>query len=70
MTEYVSPLQRYQRDVDSGILLKDAAQARVITELDDLASRLMASVDRGRGFWARASRWLGRPSQPERGLYI
>ena len=64
MTEYVSPLQRYQRDVDSGILLKDAAQARVIAELDDLAWRLMARAERGRGLWARLVAGLGDPANP------
>lgn len=70
MTEYVSPLERYQRDVHSGILLTDSAQARVIGQLDDLAARLMARAERGRGFWARTRLRLGRPMQPERGLYI
>ena len=70
MADFVSPLERYQRDVDSGMLLEDAAQTRVILQLDDLAARLIARAEGDQGLWARTRRKLGRPSEPERGLYI
>ena len=70
MTEQSSPLQRYERDIASGALLPDAAQAAIVRDLDDLFFRLVQRVGRDEGVWARAQRWMGRSTAPERGLYI
>ena len=70
MIEQLSPLQRYERDLTSGALLPDAAQAAIVGELDDLYSRLVQRAGRDEGVWARAQRWMGRSTAPERGLYI
>ena len=70
MTEQLSPLQLYERDLASGALLPDAAQGAIVRDLDDLYFRLVQRVGREQGVWARAQRWIGRPTVPERGLYI
>jgi cell division protein ZapE len=70
MTEGLSPLQRYRRDVASGALLADPAQESVMCQLDDLCSRLLARAAEQNTVWARARRVMGRPAAPERGLYI
>ena len=70
MTEGLSPLQRYHRDVASGALLPDPAQERVMRQLDDLCSRILAGVAERKTLRARAWKLMGRPTAPERGLYI
>jgi cell division protein ZapE len=70
MTEGLSPLQRYRRDVASGALLADPAQEDVMRQLDDLCSRLLTRAAEQNTVWARARRVMGRPAAPERGLYI
>ena len=70
MTEGLSPLQRYHRDVASGDLLADSAQERVMRQLDDLCSRLLARVAERKTLRVRARMLMGRPAAPERGLYI
>ena len=70
MTEGLSPLQRYHLDVASGALLADPAQERVMRQLDDLCSRLLAKAAERNTVRARARKLMGRPSAPERGLYI
>ena len=70
MTEGLSPLQRYHRDVASGALLADSAQERVMRQLDDLCSRLLARVAERKTLRVRARMLMGRPAAPERGLYI
>ena len=70
MTEQLSPLQLYERDLASGELLPDTAQGAIVRDLDDLYFRLVQRVGREQGVWARAQRWIGRPTVPERGLYI
>ena len=68
MTEQSSPLQRYERDIASGALLPDAAQAAIVRDLNDLYFRLVQRAGRDEGVWARAQRWMGRSTAPERGL--
>jgi len=70
MTEGLSPLQRYHRDVASGALLADPAQERVMRQLDDLCSRLLVRVAERKTLRVRARMLMGRPAAPERGLYI
>ena len=70
MTEQSSPLQCYERDIASGALLPDAAQAAIVHDLNDLYFRLVQRAGRDAGVWARAQRWMGRSTAPERGLYI
>lgn len=70
MTEGLSPLQRYHRDVASGALLADSAQERVMRQLDDLCSRLLVRVAERKTLRVRARMLMGRPAAPERGLYI
>ena len=56
MTEQSSPLQRYERDIASGALLPDAAQAAIVRDLNDLYFRLVQRAGRDAGVWARAQR--------------
>ena len=70
MTEGLSPLKRYRQDVESGALLADPAQERVMCRLDDLCSRLLDRAAKQNTFRARARKLMGRPIVPERGLYI
>ena len=70
MTEGLSPLQRYHRDVASGALLADPAQENVMGQLDDLCGRLLARAAERNTFRARARKLMGGSAAPERGLYI
>ena len=70
MTESLSPLQRYHRDVASGALVADPAQENVMRRLDDLCSRLLSRAAEQNTFRARALKLMGRPAPPEQGLYI
>jgi cell division protein ZapE len=70
MTHPLSPKERYQRDLQSGSLLEDQAQARVVAQLDDLFHRLRARDALERQFWGRMKRRWGRYQGPEQGLYI
>ena len=42
----MTPLQRYQSDLDNGIIIADAAQQRAILLLDDLYQRLISGYQR------------------------
>ncbi len=70
MTEGLSPLQRYRRDVESGALLADPAQESVMRQLDDLHRRLLVRAAEQNTLWRRARKLMGRPEAPERGLYL
>ena len=48
MTEHLSPLQRYERELASGALLPDVAQAAIVRDLDDLHFRLVQRAGRER----------------------
>ena len=54
MNDVLSPRERYEQDLASGVLLPDPAQASVIDELDDLCRRLTQRVMREESIWARA----------------
>jgi cell division protein ZapE len=70
MPQHLSPSQHYQLALKAGELLEDAAQAEVINRLNDLYQRLVKRHETDQGFWARAARRLGRPREPEPGLYV
>lgn len=70
MTNVLSPRERYEQDLASGVLLPDPAQASVVAELDDLCTRLIDAAAREQKMWTRAHRLLGRSATPETGLYL
>ncbi len=62
------PLERYESAVQAGELTADDLQRRVMTLLDDLYGRVLASDARG-GLFARLKRRFAAP-EPVRGLYL
>ena len=70
MNDVLSPRERYEQDLASGVLLPDPAQAWVIDELDDLCRRLSQRAISEESVWARARRLLKRDMMPETGLYL
>lgn len=70
MTQPLSPKERYQRDLQSGSLLGDKAQARIVAQLDDLFHRLRAREALERRLWWRLRRRFGWYGNPEQGLYV
>ena len=70
MKDQLTPLQRYQRDIDSGALLPDPAQAALVVELDGLSHRLVARAEANEKLWTRFKKRLGGIQAPERGLYV
>ena len=70
MTQVLSPRQRYEQDLATGVLLPDSAQASVIAEFDDLCIRLIDAAARERTMWARVQRLFGCSVTPELGLYL
>ena len=70
MNDVLSPRERYEQDLASGVLLPDPAQAWVIDELDDLCRRLTQRAMSEESIWARARRLLKRDMMPETGLYL
>nr|WP_193165964.1 cell division protein ZapE [Microbulbifer hainanensis] len=64
----LSPVERYQRDLQRPDFVADAAQKAAVDELQDLYLRLL---DRGDGgLWGRVSRLWRTALEPERGLYF
>jgi len=70
MTHPLSPKERYQRDLHSGALLEDQAQALLVDQLDDLFHRLRARDAVEGRLWSRIRRRFGWHQAPEQGLYI
>ena len=70
MPHPLSPKARYQRDLQSGSLLEDRAQADMVAQLDDLFHRLRAREASERRLWPRMRRRFGWWAPPERGMYI
>ena len=70
MTEGLSPLQRYHRDLASGALLADPAQERVMRQLDDLCSRLLARTAERKTLRARPEADGPSRSAGARALYL
>jgi len=63
-------MARYKRDLQSGLLIEDRAQAAVVAQLDDLFHRLRAREASDRQLWSRMRRRFGGYPSPEQGLYI
>jgi len=63
-------MARYQRDLQSGLLLEDRAQAAVVARLDELFHRLRTRAASDRRLWSRMRRHFGGHPLPEQGLYI
>lgn len=70
MTDPLSPTERYQRDLHSGSLLEDRAQAQLVAQLDDLFHRLRAREALEQRLWSRIKHRFGWRGMPEQGLYI
>ena len=70
MTDVLTPLERYQRDLASGALLADPAQGTLVRQLDALSHRLIAREQLDQKWWVRVKKRLGRIRPPERGLYV
>ncbi len=70
----MSPLERYQAQIDSGEMLADPAQRAVIGRLDDLFHRLITREIASRvavnPISALINRWFGSPVPVEQGLYL
>ena len=66
----LSPRERYQRDLQTGLIVADDAQAEVIDRLDALSARLILRAVGERTLGGRLRNWLGRPRLPERGIYL
>ena len=66
----MTPLQRYQRDLERPDFLPDAAQAQAVNLLQNLYERLIARDTAEKGMGARFRRLWGGGSQPEQGLYF
>ncbi|SDJ65244.1 cell division protein ZapE [Microbulbifer yueqingensis] len=66
----LSPLERYQRDLQRPDFVADPAQRAAVEELQDLYERLCAQPQAA-GLWQRLGRLWGRPApEPETGLYF
>lgn len=70
MTHPLSPKERYERDLHSGLLLEDEAQAIAVAQLDDLFHRLCAREALEQKFLSRVRRRFAGKVTPEQGLYI
>ncbi len=68
----MTPLERYNTDLEREGFIRDEAQASAVARLDDLHRRLArAPADSGGGLLGRAFRRLRKiPKTPERGLYM
>ncbi|KUJ83246.1 MULTISPECIES: cell division protein ZapE [Microbulbifer] len=65
----LSPMQRYQRDLQRPDFVADPSQEAAVAELEDLYQRLLRSGSDA-GVWGRLrTLWRGAP-EPERGLYF
>ena len=60
-----SPKQRYQMQLESGVLTPDSAQAQAVDMLDELYGRILANVNAKKSLLP----WR-RKVQPEMGLYF
>lgn len=66
------PLDIYRHDVDTGIIMADAAQAQAMEELDAIHARLLRKWQAPQTPWQKLRRRFGlaRPPAAERGLYL
>ncbi|GAB2522337.1 cell division protein ZapE [Microbulbifer agarilyticus] len=65
----LSPMARYQRDLQRPDFMEDPAQRAAVEELQDLYERLIAGEREG-GLLARVRRLWGGANVPEKGLYF
>ncbi len=65
----LSPLERYQRDLQRADFVADPAQQAAVQELQHLYSRLLEREGRGSLFGRVRKLWRDQP-EPERGLYF
>jgi len=67
-----TPLQRYQRDLQTDGFTYDPAQEAAVHALQDVYDRLVAVHQRGSGGLLASwrDRWSRRPREPQEGLYM
>ncbi|WP_248213608.1 cell division protein ZapE [Microbulbifer sp. CAU 1566] len=65
----MTPMQRYERDLQRPDFVADPAQKAAVAELQDLYDRLLADRRKG-GFVGSLRRIWRKPSGPETGLYF
>ncbi len=71
LNQYMTPLQRYQRDLDSGKLSADPAQRRAVQHTQDLFHALEAMTQPGPGFFKGLLGALaGNRPASVRGIYL
>lgn len=68
-SQLLSPMERYQRDLQRPDFVADPAQAAAVEALQDLYERLVTKGEGG-GLWGRISRLWREAPAPERGLYF
>ncbi|MEE4202480.1 MAG: cell division protein ZapE [Halieaceae bacterium] len=66
----MTPMARYQHDLERNNFQPDAAQARAVALLQDLYERLLRREQRERRLVSRLRYWLSGSRPPERGLYF
>lgn len=66
----LSPLQRYQRDLQRPDFAADSAQAHAVALLQDLYERLIAEQAQEKQWSSRLKAVLGAKRPPQRGLYF
>jgi cell division protein ZapE len=66
----MTPGELYARHLRAPGFVDDPLQRAIVARLDDLAARIGMRMARERSWRGRIDRALGRPSAPERGLYL
>lgn len=69
-TAMLTPMQRYQRDLERSDFVSDSAQAHAVALLQDLYERLLDQEVREAKPVSRLKRLFGGSQEPERGLYF
>ncbi|WP_105103183.1 cell division protein ZapE [Microbulbifer pacificus] len=70
-SERLTPMARYQRDLQRPDFVADPAQKAAVAELQDLYERLMAAGGREQGVFGRLRRlFRARERRPETGVYF
>ncbi|TQV72859.1 AFG1 family ATPase [Aliikangiella marina] len=65
----MTPLQKYQADMNSGSFSRDDAQAQAVEKLDDLFHRLIAA-NQPQSLFSRLAKKLTKTKEPVKGLYF
>lgn len=66
----LTPMERYERDLQRPDFVEDPAQRAAVVELQDLYQRLVLAQGRGGNFLGGLRRLWMRDSAPEKGLYF